>query len=212
MISQKPEGWQGEGSPALGPQISPLSLGRGENALSAELQTMRSAGARFPPLLAASEHETLEAWARRESKRRKEESLCIQYSFSLAGKRRLPPRGQRSHRGTHQPYSKLVGAAAFQPTPATKFKAAQVVTLLPDHRASSVVCLKGIFPRNKTLRPLFLGCLAARCCHVFMARAACGRWDPKWRQLWGCYTFVAQARVGFCYPASNRVACPLLGL
>lgn len=74
-------------------------------------------------------------------------------------------------------------ASPMSPTLAVKFKAAQVVPLLLDHQASSAVCSKGIFPPNKTLRPLFLGCLAVHCCHVFMARTACGRWDPKRRQL-----------------------------
>lgn len=43
MIFQTPEEWQGQGFPALRPQISPLSLGRGKLP--------------FSPMLAAAEHE-----------------------------------------------------------------------------------------------------------------------------------------------------------
>lgn len=91
------------------------------------------------------------------------------------------PLAEKKPPATHQPYSKLAGAATFQLMPAMKFKAAQVVTLLLDHQDGSEVRLKRLLPRNKTLRPLRLRSLAVYCCHVFMAVAACGRWDPKWR-------------------------------
>lgn len=178
MISQKPEGWQGERFPAFGPWISPLSLGkRGKRPCSRAADSAQRRGA-FSPLLAASEQENAGGLGKEREQEEEGGQLMNPVHLSLA-----TAKGPAQPPGTHQPCSKPVGAAAFQPTPATKFKAAQVVTLPLDHQASSVVCLKGIFPRNKTLRPLFLGCLAARCCHVFMARAACGRWGPKWRQL-----------------------------
>lgn len=82
MISQNLEGWQGEGFSALGPQISPLSLSRGENTLTAELQTTHSAGAHFPPCWQLLSMKTPEAWARRESKK---DSLCIQCVFHCLG-------------------------------------------------------------------------------------------------------------------------------
>lgn len=185
MTFQKPERWQSEGFPALRSSLSP----------SAPWQSCRQCT--FSPLLAASERETAGGLGKVRARRGQ---LIHPVSFSLSGKRwvaspaansRAPPPSRQ-----HQ----------------TKYKADQVVTLPLDHQASYVVCLKGIFPRNKTLRSLSLGCLAARCCHVFMAIAACGRWDPKWRQLWGYKTFVAQTGVGFCYPASNGVACPLISL
>lgn len=165
MIFQRPEEWQGQGFPALRPQISPLSLGEGKLP--------------FSPLLAASEHEN--AGGQGEEREQGEEGgqLIHPAHLSLAGKRWLLPRGQ--HRSRDSPA--LQQAQGHCLLPAVKPTAAQVVTLLPDHQASCRVCLKGIFPRNKILRPLFLGCLAEHRCHVFMAIAACGRQDPKRRWL-----------------------------
>lgn len=131
---------------------------------------------------------------------------------SLAGKHWLLPRGQHSLQG-------LTGPAANSGhchPPARKPPATHVVTLLPDHQASPRVCLKGIFPRHKILRPLFLGCLAEQCCHVFMAIAACRRWDPEQRRLWGCYRSVAQVGWGFISQhltgqcvLSSACSCPI---
>ena len=64
-------------SPVL--QISPLSLSRGE-----ELQAMHSTGVHFPPCWQFLSTKTLEAWARGDS-RRKKDSSCIQDVFPWLG-------------------------------------------------------------------------------------------------------------------------------
>lgn len=93
MTFQKPERWQSEGFPALRPQISPLSLGP-----AAELRTTHSTGAHFPPCWQLLIVKMLGAWARWKSKRKKEDSLYIQYVF-----RWLQLRGQHSHLGLASP-------------------------------------------------------------------------------------------------------------
>lgn len=129
----------------------------------------------------------LEARARRESKWREEDSWYIQHIFPWLG----------STGCCQEASTALQQTQGHCHLPSVKPTAAQVVPLLPDHQASSRVRLKGIFPQNKILRPLLLRCLAEHCCHVFMAIAACRRWDPKKRQLGGCSVFVAQIGWGF---------------
>lgn len=158
MIFQRPEDWQVRVSQSY-KQISPLFLGRGK--------------------LPASEHENTGGQCKEREQGEEGGQLIHPAHLSLAGKHWLLPRGQHSLQGPTSPTAN----SGHCHLPAVKPTAAQVATLLLDHQASSRVCLKGIFARNKMLRPLFLGCLAEHCCHVFMAIAAGRRWDPKWGQL-----------------------------
>lgn len=71
-------------------RVSQPSGGRSPSSPSAKgktpsQQTMHSAGEYFPPCWQLLSIKTLEAWPRRENKRRKEDSLCIQCIFSSLG-------------------------------------------------------------------------------------------------------------------------------
>lgn len=100
MISQKSEGWQGEGFPALGPQISPLPLGRGENALAAHNAQRQDT---FSPLLAASEHENTGGLGKEREQEEEEGQFMHPARLSLAGKHWPLPRGQHSRWGLTSP-------------------------------------------------------------------------------------------------------------